>query len=221
MLAKELISDMVFPLKTSDTGIQALNLMDVFRISHLPIVNNKEFLGLISESDIIDMNDPEEAIGNHKLSLQKAYVYSNQHLYDIIELVSKNKLTVVPVLDDSNHYLGLITVTDLLHYIADIFSLKQSGGLIMIEVSQKDYSASEISHIIEDNDAKLLSLYINAIKDTQLLEVVIKINKVDVSSVIQAFERYNYNVKGYFTELDEGDDIYDERYESLMRFLNT
>src|SRR6056297_3608532 len=162
MLAKELISDMVFPLKTSDTGIQALNLMDVFRISHLPIVNNKEFLGLISESDIIDMNDPEEAIGNHKLSLQKAYVYSNQHLYDIIELVSKNKLTVVPVLDDSNHYLGLITVTDLLHYIADIFSLKQSGGLIMIEVSQKDYSASEISHIIEDNDAKLLSLYINA-----------------------------------------------------------
>ena len=38
---------------------------EIFRVSHLPIVNHQEFLGLISDKDIYDLNNPEEAIGNH------------------------------------------------------------------------------------------------------------------------------------------------------------
>ena len=65
MVAVDLISQNIPPLKTSDTGQTALNLMEIFRISHLPIVNNQYFLGLISDNDIYDMNQPEESIGNH------------------------------------------------------------------------------------------------------------------------------------------------------------
>jgi len=53
MLSKEMMSDIVPALKTSDTGFQALTWMDIFRISHLPIVNNREFLGLISDKEYI------------------------------------------------------------------------------------------------------------------------------------------------------------------------
>src|SRR6056297_2015202 len=106
MLAKELISEEVPELKTSDTGQNALNWMEVFRISHLPIVNNMEFLGLISDTDIYDQNDPEQAIGNHKLSLMKPYVRVDQHIFDVISLAAKLKLTAIPVLDDHNHYKG-------------------------------------------------------------------------------------------------------------------
>ena len=74
MLARELISDVVTALKTSDSGTLALSWMEVFRIKHLPIVNHREFLGLISDSDIYDLNDPDEPVGNHNLSLQKPYV---------------------------------------------------------------------------------------------------------------------------------------------------
>ena len=93
MLAKDLLSDTVPSLKTSDTGTTALNWMEIFRISHLPIVNNKELLGVISDADIYDLNASDEAIGNHKLSLFSPYVYYNQHIYEVLELVSKLKLT--------------------------------------------------------------------------------------------------------------------------------
>ena len=63
--------------------------MDIFRISHLPIVNNLEFLGLISDKDIYDLNMAEEAIGNHKLSLFSPYVLLHQHIYEVIEIVSQ------------------------------------------------------------------------------------------------------------------------------------
>ena len=67
MLAKDLISDVIPSLRTSDSGQKALYWMDIFRISHLPIVNNEDFLGLISDKDIYDANMAEEPIGNHNL----------------------------------------------------------------------------------------------------------------------------------------------------------
>ena len=81
MLAKDLISEVVPALKTSDTGLRALSWMEIFRISHLPIVNNKEFLGLISDTDIYDLNMANEPIGNHHLSLFSPFVTSDQHIY--------------------------------------------------------------------------------------------------------------------------------------------
>jgi len=84
MLARELISDIVPALRTSDTGTKALSWMEVFRTKHLPIVNHTEFLGLISDTDIYNLNDPDEAVGNHTLSLQKPYVNEDQHIYEVI-----------------------------------------------------------------------------------------------------------------------------------------
>jgi acetoin utilization protein AcuB len=104
MVAKDLISEVIPSLKTSDLGQTALNWMEIFRISHLPIVNNQDFLGLISDADIYDMNKPEEPIGNHALTLMKPYVTSDQHIFEIIGLASRLKLSVVPVLDKNDHF---------------------------------------------------------------------------------------------------------------------
>ena len=80
MVAKDLISEVIPSLKTSDLGQTALNWMEIFRVSHLPIVNNQDFLGLISDADIYDMNKPDEPIGNHELTLFKPYVGDEQHI---------------------------------------------------------------------------------------------------------------------------------------------
>lgn len=221
MLAKDLMSEVVFPLRTSDTGMQALNLMDVYRISHLPIVNDKEFLGLISDNDVIDLNDPEAPVGNHELSLQKAFVYHNQHLYDVIEVISRLKLSLVPVLDDEKNYLGLITLVDLMQRVADLFSLKQPGAILAIEVNNQDYTLSEIAQIVEGNDTKIISLYIDSSsEDIDRLSLYLKLNRTDIGSVLQTFERYDYNVRAFYTDEEEAEELLDERYESFMRFLN-
>ena len=74
MFANELITDLVPPLRTSDSVDRALHWMTEFRVNHLPIVNNRDFLGLISEEDILDLNEPESPIGNHRLSLTNPFV---------------------------------------------------------------------------------------------------------------------------------------------------
>jgi acetoin utilization protein AcuB len=220
MLAKDLISEIIPSLKTSDTGQTALNWMEIFRISHLPIVNNQDFLGLISDVDIYDMNQPDEPIGNHKLTLLKPFVTAEQHLFEVIGLASRLKLSVVPVLGVNNHYKGVITTSDLIRYLSGISSMDQPGGIIVLELLERDYSLSQIAQIIEGNNIKVLSMYITSPPDSTRLEITLKVNSNDLSSVIRTFERYNYEVKTLSVSDDSLDRFYSERLDMLIKYLN-
>jgi acetoin utilization protein AcuB len=220
MVAKDLISEVIPSLKTSDPGQTALNWMEIFRISHLPIVNNQDFLGLISDADIYDMNQPEEPIGNHVLTLFKPFVNTGQHIFEVIGLASRLKLSVVPVLDNKNHYKGVITTNDLIRHIAGLSSMDQPGGIIVLELVERDYSLSQIAQIVESNNVKVLSMYITSPPESTKLEVTLKVNTGDLVSVIRTFERYNYEVKTWVTNNDSMDTFYSERFDLLMKYLD-
>jgi len=220
MLAKEMISEVVPALKTSDTAQTALNWMEIFRVSHLPIVNETDYLGLISDSDIYDMNQPEEPIGNHSLSLPRPSVKGHQHIYEVLALAARHKLTVVPVVDDDNHLRGVITNNEMISGLAKISAIEQPGGIIILQVLSRDYSMSRISQIIEGNDARILSMYITSNPDSTNLEITLKVNTTDLASIIKTFERYSYEVSTWVTDNDELDRFYTDRYNLLMKYLN-
>ncbi len=220
MLAREMISEVVPALRTSDTAQAALNWMEIFRVSHLPIVNENDYLGLISDSDIYDFNQPGEPIGNHELSLPRPSVKGSQHIYEVIALAARHKLSVVPVIDDEGHYRGVITYNEIIGGLARIASIDQPGGILILKVLQREYSMSRISQIVESNDARILSMHITSDPDSTSLEVTIKINTNDLTSIIRTFERYSYEVTTWVTDNDELDRFYSDRYNLLMKYLN-
>jgi len=219
MLAKDLITDEIPPLKTSDTGIMVINWMDEFKVSHLPIVNNREYLGLISDTDILDMNITQEEIGKHKLSLIRPFVMENKHIYEVIKMISNMKLTVLPVLDENENYLGLIPLTSLLQQFSILAATREPGGIIILEMNELDYTLSQIAQIVEGNDGKILSCYLNSLPDSTRIEVTLKINKTDISGILQTFNRYNYTVKASFHQSEFSDDM-KNRFDSFMNYIN-
>lgn len=219
MIAKDLIKANIIPLKTSDTGLDAIAWMDEYRVSHMPIVNNIDFLGLISEQDVYSLNDPEEPVGNHLLALKRPFILQNQHLYEVIRMFAAQKLTLLPVLDEKNQYLGVITMYDLVVQFAHLTAVENPGGTIILEINQNDYSLSEIAQIVESNDAKILSVYVSSHPDSMKLEVTLKLNKLDIFAILQAFTRYNYIIKASYSE-DEYNDFLLDRFDSLMNYLS-
>ncbi len=219
MLSAELINDLIPPLKTSDTGDRALVLMSDFKVSHLPIVNNVQFLGLLSEDDIIEMENPGEPIGSHALSLHQAYIHGWQHIYDAMKLMADQKLTVVPVLDDKENYIGMISINTMINYFAEITALASPGSIIVLEVAQHNYSLSEIARIVESNDAHILSSYVSSSQDSTKLVVTLKVDKEDVSGIIQTFQRFNYIAHSFYQQKLDNDDTMD-RFDSFMKYLN-
>jgi acetoin utilization protein AcuB len=219
MVARQLISAAVGTLNPTDTGAFALGLMDEFHTSQLPVVNDKEYLGLISDTDIYTLNILEEPVNSQKFLLNFVYVKESQHIYDVMKLFSSMHLSLLPVVDDKNQYTGCITLANLVDQFAGITAIENPGGIIVLEINDKDYLLTEIVQIIESNDAKVLSMYITSHPDSTKLEVTLKINKIDVGPILQTFNRYDYIISASFTEDTYTENLQD-RYDSLMNYLN-
>lgn len=219
MFAIELAADIIPPAVTSDTIQKVLDRMVEFRVRHLPVVNEEQFLGLISDDDVIGETDYQTPIGALALSLINPFVFQEQHIYDVIRLFYERQLTVVPVLDDKNNYLGLITINSLTGYFAQLTAAAQPGGIIVLEISDKNNSLAHMSQIVESDNAQILSSYVRSFPDSTRLEVTLKVNKQDISAMVATFLRYEYTIKATFNHTGENDSAR-ERYDSLMNYLN-
>ena len=220
MIAKQLITDSVVPLKPTDTGMFAIALMEECRLSHLPMVNELNFLGLISDKDILALHEPENELGTCKLPFNHANVEENQHIYEVIMAFSTLNLTILPVVNLKNQYIGSITLPTLVKRLSDMTAIRNPGGVIVLEINNKDYSIVEIAQIVESNDAKILSLYISSYPDSTKLEVTLKLNRMDIGPVLQTFYRYNYVIKATWSHQDAYSEGLQDRFDALMNYLS-
>jgi len=219
MFAIELISDAIQPVHTSDPIQKVIDRMVEFRVRHLPIVNDEQFLGLISENDFLGATDYQTSIGALGLSLVNPYVLEEQHIYDVIRLFYEQQLSVVPVLDQKKNYLGLISINAMNTYFARLTSVDQPGGIIVLEINNKNNSLAHMAQIVESDNAQILSSYVYQHPDSTRMEVTLKINKQDISAILATFLRYEYGIKATFNHTGDNDNSRD-RYNSLMNYLN-
>jgi acetoin utilization protein AcuB len=218
MKAKDLISDVIPPLKHSDTGEIALRWMDEFKVTHLPVLKHENFVGLISESDILDKLDldrPLDVLFDH---LPRPYVKGNAHIYELLYRVAEHKISVIPILDEDESYLGCASIHELIALIANTGSIKESGGILVLEVNRFDYSLAQIAQIVESNNAKILSSYIMSSPDSTKLEITLKINQIELDRIIRTFERYDYVISASYQKSNFEDDL-QLRYDSLINYL--
>jgi acetoin utilization protein AcuB len=218
MIAKDLLNDAIPPLKMSDSASKALSWMDEFRVSHLPVVEGKKYLGLISEEDILNMNEPKKPMSKHHVNLSRPYIREDQHVYEAIKMFAGLKLTVLPVLTDNEEYAGILTTTELLNALSSIAAIDGAGSILVIELNVKDYSLSEIARIVESNNGKIISLYLTSHADSNKMELTLKIDQLDLSRIIAAFNRFNYNIKSSFHQSTQTEELR-SRFESLMQYL--
>lgn len=219
MRAAQLISYAVPPLKLSDNGDKALSWMSDFHVRHLPIVEEGQLVGIVSEDDLLNMLDPEQSLGESELEYRLQSVHANQHFYDVMKIIVDTSLSVVPVIDEEKKYLGIITLEELIKHLADTGAVTQPGGIIILEIPPRDYSLAEIARLVESENALILSSFISSPYGKEILELTLKLNKQDLKHVVATLERFKYVVKDAFFESDYLDSLQD-RYDALMRYLN-
>ncbi|MBC7743652.1 MAG: CBS domain-containing protein [Flavobacterium sp.] len=219
MLARDLISDAIPPLKTSDSVQKVLDRMAEFRVNHLPIVNDRQILGLISDEDFIEVLDYTLPIGSLNLSLINYCINEDQHVYDVIRQFNELRLSVVPIVDLQKNYLGLISLKTMVEHFANLTSVKDPGSILVLEISNRDNSLAHVAQIIESENTQILSSYIRSFTDSTKLELTLKLNRTEVSAIVASLIRYNYIVKATFNDVKSDDGTLD-RYDQLMNFLD-
>ena len=218
MLSQKLIATDINPALPSDSGMNIMSLMDEYKVSHLPVVEKGQLLGLISEDNIWDMHNQEKNINSILPKLKQVFVTFEHDVFEIVKIVNEHDLTLIPVVDNKR-YAGAISVRSILKALASIVAMQSEGGVIILEMNKNDYSMAEMAQIIEGSNAKILSSYVSGHKDSNMTKVTLKLNINELSPVVQTFQRYGYTITAHYDQSKSADGLQD-RYDSLMRYLD-
>ncbi|MCU0443707.1 MAG: CBS domain-containing protein [Microscillaceae bacterium] len=220
MIAEDLINPMIPPLKLTDKVQKAIQWMEELRVNQLPVIEHDEYRGLVTEDLIYQFNDEKARIGDLSLTSSEVFVQYNQHFYEILRLANLYSVEVIPVLGEENNFLGVVTLNDTLNALAETSAMQEPGGILILAIDKRDYSLTEISRLVEGNNAKILSTQIADDKhDYNKLHVTIKINTTDLNRIVATFERFNYNIIAKFQSV-EPVDIDKERIDLLFKYLS-
>lgn len=219
MFAAEIISNDIPTLNINDSVQKALDRLNDFKLKHLPVVNDGLLVGLVSEDDLLNIHDHNTSLNDASVHLLSVFVLNDTHTYDVIRLLSQLHISAVPVVDQQKNYLGLISIHEMVDAVAEQYAVNEPGGIIVLEIGNRDNSLAHIAQIVEADNAQILSSYVNSFADSTRLEITLKINKTELTSLVASFERYDYQVKEVYnnTQVDDGSQ---ERFDSFMNYLN-
>lgn len=221
MLTANLINNNIPRLQPQDSVSKALQLISDFKVTHLPVVLENKFLGLISEEDLLDVDteDQKSTIEFLQQHFVKASVNDHAHFLIAVNCSIQFDTNVVPVVNQENDFTGVITTADLLKALGNFSGANEIGGIIELEMERSQFAISEISRIVESNDCTILHLNTTVHPETGMLTVTIHINKREIATVVATFERYDYHVNFQFG-IENFENEIDQNYRHFMHYLD-
>jgi len=192
--------------------------MSEFHLTQLPVVSEDQYLGLVFESTLLSKEESQK-LASMMEGFSKVSVHAHTHILESIQAAIDYSLSVIPVIEKNNEFIGVILATDLLKNLGRMTGASEPGGLVVLEMEERNFSFAEISKLVETNDAQITQLNSYWDSTTDSFLVTIKINKFEISDIIATFQRYEYQVKYYF-----GEELYEnelrDNYDHLMNYLN-
>ncbi|HMK02604.1 MAG TPA: hypothetical protein VK489_00350, partial [Ferruginibacter sp.] len=173
----------------------------------------------VSEDDLLDAEQPKMPIELMQESFVNAAVHDNEHFLSAVTCSNQFDTTVVPVISEEGEFMGVITTNDLLKTLGVFAGTNEIGGIIVLEMERSQFAISEISRIVESNDATILHLNTTVHAETGMLTVTLHVNKKEISAIVATFERYEFDVIYYFGNENFENEIH-SNYRHLMNYLD-
>jgi len=216
MYIGENISTLYTEVHPNDTVAATLDKVNELHLQQLPVVKGKDYLGIITEEDLLNVDDDLKTIKDLKFTFPFIYLFDYQHIFDALQYLETYQFDMLPILNKNNQYVGVITPKDLLLALNKTVSNQEIGAIIVLEMEERDNSLTHIANIIESEN---LQTGIKVLEDSSKVELTIKLNKTNISSVLASLWRHDYVVKATFNDGSDQNDI-QERYNLLMNYLN-
>ncbi len=221
ILAEDLLNQMIPPLKGTDTTAKAARWLEEFHVGQLPVLAGRRYRGLITEQDLADYENPDTQLAELELGYGEAFVRHDQHFYRVMELAIENKIQLVPVLDEQEDYAGVVTVSDALAAFGSVPGPAGQGSILVLSMEERDYSLSQISRYVEENNAKILSAHVSTDElDAYRIRLTLRLNTDNLARITATLERFGYVVSAQFAGTATVGEDEQDRFDALLRYLN-
>jgi acetoin utilization protein AcuB len=222
MIAAKLIQPDFVSLDAKLPLSEALQLFEQAQVFTLPIVDRrKQVLAYIGLDVLIaSMNQPSLITLNDLQNdwLRLPVLPFNCHYFEMLRIFDMTQSDCLAIVDEQNTYLGYVTVQRLTAQAAALFSVKQTGAIIVLAVEASDFSLVELTRLIESHDVKIVGIELIESEVEGVLHIHLKLNSVYLREIIATLERFGYKLHAHFMRQDWEDDT-EERYRLLMHYL--
>lgn len=203
--------------KVSDTLEKVVKFFKNSTFSHVAVVDNGRFSGVLSENDLENF-ETDKNIEHYRYVLESFYVGKETNWLDVLEKFARNEANILPVLGESEEVVGYYDLSDVVGVFIDTPFFTEPGGILVLAKGVKDYSFGEIAQIVESNNVKLIGAFITDIHN-DVVQVTVKIGATNLNEVIQSFRRYNYNIL-FGNNDDQFIEDLKQRSDYLDKYLN-
>ena len=205
------------PFKKIDSISEIKSFFEESDFSHFPMVDEQLYLGSLKGDDVLFF-DEERIISDYSYTLKGFFCEKSHDLITVLDLFSKNKSNVMPVLDDDKKYVGYYHIEDMISLLCELPLFNEYGGILIVAKDADNYSLGQAAQIVESNNSHLLGLFVSKIEE-QRVEITIKLSQDVTDEIIQSFRRFGYEIinahyeDSYLLKLKE-------RSEYLDKYLN-
>ena len=213
----EYINNDFKPIDSNETIEIVQDFFIEFAFSHFPVLENGVFIGCIA-SDDVETFETQKKLSDYRYTIEGFFVRNSMSWLDVLEVFARNNANTVPILDETNKYIGYYEVTDIIKFLNGTPFLKELGGIIIVEKNINEYSMSQITQIVESNNGKILGVFVSEATNEKV-QITIKITLGSMNEIIQSFRRFNYEIVSEHHE-DNYLNVLKERSEYLDKYLN-
>ncbi|NIJ56028.1 putative transcriptional regulator [Dyadobacter arcticus] len=210
-------------LKPSDSVSTALDWMEEYGVKQLVVADLGVYQGIVSEDILFDIVDNSELLARIIIQHKDIFAAEDQHPYELLRLVNQFGLKIIPVLHDDHSFAGSILSNDLVEHFVNELGVQEKGAVIVLKVSERSYSLSEISRLIESNGTRILSSYYSSgeiYNPTNEARLTLKLNRTHITPIIATLERFGYEIEEAHAN-DPIESVDQERLDMLLRYLAT
>lgn len=128
MTVKELMTKNPITVPPEEDVNYAFYLLKKYDIRQLPVVSDEGMIGIVTERDLRMLIEKPPIKIRAAMSTNVFKVNEDTPAESAAKLIQERKINALPVVDDENQLVGIITVTDILGGLIEMINRDGSTG---------------------------------------------------------------------------------------------
>lgn len=196
MKVKKRMAKKLVTTRKDATVADAINLMKKHSIRHLPVVEDGELLGWVTERDIREAylaSLIEQVSIGDIMTKDPITISPEANLEEAAELLYRHGIGGLPVVDKGK-LVGVITVADIMAAFIEVMGILQESSRIDVILGGKPHAFENVTKIIRDHGSEIISVGMSAQQDRTRRIYYLRLTKCDVHALAKEIEKAGYKV---------------------------
>jgi acetoin utilization protein AcuB len=196
MKVKKRMAKKLVTTRKDATVADAINLMKKHSIRHLPVVEDGELLGWVTERDIREayLASLIEQVSIGDIMIKDPITISPEaNLEEAAEFLYRHGIGGLPVVDKGK-LVGVITVADIMAAFIEVMGILQESSRIDVILGGKPHAFENVTKIIRDHGSEIISVGMSAQQDRTRRIYYLRLTKCDVHALAKEIEKAGYKV---------------------------